>query len=165
MMDQNRAERPAWLHATVCFIRREQKILLQERPAGRRWAGILNGPGGKIEKGETPLQAVEREIAEETSLQLAGVTAHGMLRLTFESEPVHNLAVHVFSASEFIGTPHGAEGTLDWFAEDRLPFERMWPDQRYWLPLVLAGGRVEAVCSFDASGASLLSCQLQLSLP
>jgi mutator protein MutT len=165
MMDQDHVELTGCIYATVCFIRKDQKILLQERPAGRRWAGILNGPGGKIEKGETPLQAMKREIAEETSLHLGSVAAHGMLRLTFESAPVQNLAVHVFSASGFTGNPRGAEGTLRWFAEDRLPFDRMWPDQRYWLPLVLAGGQVEAVCTFDASGGILRSCQLQLSLP
>jgi 8-oxo-dGTP pyrophosphatase MutT (NUDIX family) len=152
-------------NATVCFIRRDNKVLLQERTAGRRWAGILNGPGGKIEDNETPLAAVTREIAEETSLRLDDVTAHGTVRLIFDGAKDRHLLVHVFSASRFVGRPRAVEGPLRWFREDRLPFDRMWPDQRYWLPLVLAGGRLDVVCLFDAAGRVLRSCRLQLRLP
>jgi mutator protein MutT len=153
------------LNATVCFIRKDHKILLQRRPSGRRWAGILNGPGGKIENNETPLQAVSREIAEETSLELIDATAHGTVRLILGDDDDQDLLVHVFSTSNFTGRPRGAEGALRWFSENQLPFDRMWPDQRYWLPLVLSGGQLDVVCSFDAAGKVLQSCRLQLSLP
>lgn len=156
---------PKSIAATVCFIRRGRKILLQQRPAGRRWAGVLNGPGGKIEAGETPLAALTREIAEETSLTLGNATAHGTVRLLFDGSPGHELLVHVFTTSQFTGRARGAEGMLRWYSENQLPYDRMWPDQRHWLPLVLAGGRIDAVCSFDATGRVLHSCQLHLRLP
>jgi 8-oxo-dGTP pyrophosphatase MutT (NUDIX family) len=158
-------EQSKCLKATVCFIRKDHKILLQERPCGRRWAGILNGPGGKIENDETPLQAVNREISEETSLKLIDVTAHGTVRLILGDGEDQQLLVHVFSTSRFSGRPRGAEGSLRWFSDNRLPFDRMWPDQRYWLPLVLDGGQLDVVCSFDAAGKQLRSCRLQLHLP
>jgi 8-oxo-dGTP pyrophosphatase MutT (NUDIX family) len=153
------------INATVCFIRKGHKILLQQRPAGRRWAGILNGPGGKIENQETPLQALNREITEETSLRLIDPTAHGTVRLILGGDDDQELLVHVFSTSQFTGRPRGAEGTLRWFSENQLPFDRMWPDQRYWLPLVLRGGQLDVVCRFDAAGKVMQSCRLQLSLP
>jgi 8-oxo-dGTP pyrophosphatase MutT (NUDIX family) len=165
MLDGDLADASECTNATVCFIRRGQKVLLQERTAGRRWAGILNGPGGKIENDETPLEAVTREIAEETSLRLGDATAHGTVRLIFDGAEDRRLLVHVFSSSRFVGRPRGVEGPLRWFDEDRLPFDRMWPDQRYWLPLVLAGGRLDVVCLFDAAGRVLRSCRLQLTLP
>lgn len=158
-------ERSRCIDATVCFIRKKGKILLQQRPAGRRWAGILNGPGGKIEPDEAPLQALSREIAEETSLRLDDVAQHGTVRLIFAGSEDRQLLVHVFSTSHFTGRPRGAEGSLRWFSENQLPFDRMWPDQRYWLPLVLAGGRLDAVCWFNATGSVLRACKLQLSLP
>jgi 8-oxo-dGTP diphosphatase len=165
MHSRDRTAGATRINATVCFIRRGHKILLQERPAGRRWAGILNGPGGKIEDNETPLQAVSREIAEETSLKLDHAVCHGRVRLIFDGTEDPQLLVHVFSTSQFTGQPRGAEGSLRWFSEKQLPYDRMWPDQRYWLPLVLAGGSLDAVCSFDPAGRVLRSCRLDLRLP
>jgi hypothetical protein len=37
----------------------------------------------------------------------------------------------------------------------------MWLDQRYWLPIVLAGGHVQGLCVFESDeGRTLLDCQL-----
>jgi 8-oxo-dGTP diphosphatase len=55
---------------TLCFIlHRDQVLLLRRR--FEPWAGLLNGVGGKLEPGETPLACVMREVAEETGLMLA----------------------------------------------------------------------------------------------
>ena len=48
------------MHATLMFVLRDGRILLIEKKRGLG-AGKINGPGGKIEPGETPLQAVMRE--------------------------------------------------------------------------------------------------------
>jgi len=150
--------------AVVCFIRRNKKVLLQERAQHQRWAGTLNGPGGKIESGESPLEAIKREVAEETALQIHDVTSHGTLRLVFSSAAEPDLFVHVFSTSTFNGRSRGTAGRLQWFQDDGLPFDRMCPDQRYWLPLVLAGGRLDGICRFNGGGPQLCSCELQLTL-
>ncbi len=152
------------INATVCFISRNNKILLQKRPDRQRWAGILNGPGGKIERNETPLQAVIREVAEETTLVIRETTLHGTVRLVFNGSREQQLLVHIFSTSTFSGRPRGAEGTLRWYSKEQLPFDRMWPDQRYWLPLVLAGGRLNALSHFDEAGSILQASELHLQL-
>jgi hypothetical protein len=36
-----------------------------------------------------------------------------------------------------------------WFSSDQLPYEQMWPDDKHWLPLVLAGKRVQGEFQFD----------------
>lgn len=149
--------------ATVCFIRRNDKVLLQRRTPGRLWAGRLNGPGGKIDVGETPEAAVVREVREETGLLLLRHTHHGALDLIFGVPERSRLRVFVFSCSEFAGRARGGrEGALRWYGERSLPYHRLWPDMRYWLPLVLDGGSVEGTCVFDEGGDRLLSCSLSL---
>jgi 8-oxo-dGTP diphosphatase len=150
--------------ATVCFVRRDGKLLLQERAAGRIWAGRLNGPGGKIDAGETAEAAVVREVAEETGLRLDAPVPHGVLDLIFGASE-DRLRVFIFLCATFSGRARGGhEGRLRWYGERNLPFARLWPDMRYWLPAVLDGGSVTGHCVFDATGDRLLSCSLRLDL-
>ena len=50
--------------ATILFIIKDGQVLLIEKKTGLG-AGKINGPGGKIEPGETPLEAAIRETQEE----------------------------------------------------------------------------------------------------
>jgi 8-oxo-dGTP diphosphatase len=153
--------------ATVAFLRRNGRLLLhlQERAPGRIWAGRLNGPGGKLEPGETPKRAVVREVAEETGLHLAAPMPHGALDLVFGDPARSRLLVHVFTCQSFTGRARGGrEGTLRWYPEARLPYHRLWPDMRYWLPAVLDGGSVAGTCVYDETGHRLLACTLTLDL-
>lgn len=54
---------------TICFIKRDEEVLLLNRNSPPV-QGMWNGVGGKMEKGETPLSSVQREVAEETNLFL-----------------------------------------------------------------------------------------------
>jgi 8-oxo-dGTP diphosphatase len=65
------------LRYTLCFCRQDGLVLMLYR-ARPPHQGMWNGTGGKIELGETPLQGVQREVAEETGLMLR--TADFMLR-------------------------------------------------------------------------------------
>jgi 8-oxo-dGTP diphosphatase len=150
--------------ATVCFVRREGKVLLQRRAAGRLWAGRLNGPGGKVEPDESPAASAVREVGEETGLRLEEVRACGRLDLVYGEPVTRRILVHVFECERFGGRVRGREGRLRWYPEARLPYERMWPDNLYWLPCVLAGGTVEGSCRYDDAGTRLLSCELTLRL-
>ncbi len=57
---------------TLCFVLREGKILLIEKKR-RLGAGKVNGPGGRIEPGETPEQAAIRETQEEIGITPVGI--------------------------------------------------------------------------------------------
>ena len=54
--------------ATLCEIIHGGRILLQRKSAGRFGEGKWNGPGGKVQPGETPLKCVVREVRAETGL-------------------------------------------------------------------------------------------------
>jgi 8-oxo-dGTP diphosphatase len=150
--------------ATVCFVRRDGKVLLQRRAAGRLWPGRLNGPGGKVEAGETPAASVVREVGEETGLRLEELREAGTLDLVYGEPPSRRILVHVFVCERFGGRARGREGLLRWYPEASLPYARMWPDNLYWLPGVLDGGTVEGSCRYDDAGMRLLACQLTLQL-
>jgi 8-oxo-dGTP diphosphatase len=54
------------------FSRCEQRVVLIEKNRPEWQAGLLNGPGGKIEPGETTLEAIRREFREEAGLDIPG---------------------------------------------------------------------------------------------
>lgn len=148
--------------ATVCFIERNGKVLLQLKAAHKFGGGRWNGPGGKVEEQEEPEGGIIREVYEETCLAIDEPQFHGTITIAFGAPEQYRLTAYVYVARTFTGHPSGnEEGRLRWFPMNRLPYDRMWLDQRYWLPIVLAGGHVQGLCVFeDDEGRTLLDCQL-----
>jgi len=153
------------LQTVTCLILRGDEILLQERPAGRIWAGMLNGPGGKVDAGETPAQAVVREVHEETGLAIVDPQPRGALTLHIPARQPLVLRVDIFVVKTFAGDAVEREGALSWHNRHRLPFDRMWADQRYWLAAVLDGFSVEGSVAYEADSLRLIDCRLSLRLP
>lgn len=54
----------------AAVIQQEEKYLVCRRPAHKTHGGLWEFPGGKIETGETLLQAAQRELKEELSLHV-----------------------------------------------------------------------------------------------
>lgn len=61
-------KRPTWIPVVTGLIRREEQVLLGRRPEGHSLAGLWEFPGGKIELGETPQEALVRELNEELGI-------------------------------------------------------------------------------------------------
>ena len=64
--------------ANLCFILQDGKILLMRKKRGFG-AGKINAPGGKIDPGETPLDAAVRETFEELGVSPLGAEQRGEL--------------------------------------------------------------------------------------
>lgn len=112
------------------------RILLIEKHRGLG-KGKVNGPGGRLEPGETPREAAIRETEEEILVRPTDVEAAGELRFQFVDGL--SLEVHVFRAGGFVGEPGATEeATPLWAPLDRIPYERMWEDDAVWLPLLLS---------------------------
>jgi 8-oxo-dGTP diphosphatase len=144
--------------ATVLFVVRDGRILLIHKKRGLG-AGKVNGPGGRIDPGETPLECALRETREELRVTPLGVRACGELRFQF----VDGLSIHgyVFTASDCDGVPREtAEARPFWVAQDAIPFERMWADDRLWFPPMLAGRHFDGRFLFD--GDALLGWELEV---
>ena len=61
------------------------------------------------------------------------------VRFEFLGDPVI-LEVNIFKAVEFDGQPIETEEMKpQWFHVNNIPYDKMWPDDKYWLPLFLAG--------------------------
>ncbi len=54
---------------TAALVRRNNQILIAQRPATGRFANKWELPGGKIDPGETPQQCLQRELREELGLE------------------------------------------------------------------------------------------------
>jgi 8-oxo-dGTP diphosphatase len=133
--------------ATLLFVIRGGEILLIRKQRGLG-AGKINGPGGRIDPGETPLACAIREVEEELLVTPTGVEPRGELRFQFVAG--HSIHGFVFSASNCLGEPQTTpEAVPLWTPLGQIPWDEMWSDDRYWLPLLLEGSDVEGSFLFD----------------
>ena len=111
---------PTVLVSAVALIDRDGRVLLAQRPAGKRMAGLWEFPGGKIETGETPEASLIRELGEELGID----TAESCLApLTFASHSYDDfhLLMLVYVCRKWSGTPRPLEGgELAWVRASRL---------------------------------------------
>lgn len=61
-----------------------------------------------------------------------------------------NLVFHLYIAYEWVGDPtESEEMSPKWFKIDDIPYDNMFPDDKYWLPLILDGKKIKAYFEFD----------------
>ena len=127
---------------TLCLVHDDTHILLGMKKRGFG-AGRWNGFGGKVNLGETIEAAARRELFEECGLQAEVLEKRGVLRFEFAASP-ETLEVHVFGVVKYGGQPVETEEMRPhWFRLTDIPFDKMWPDDRHWLPLYLEGKRLD----------------------
>ena len=71
---------------TLAFLVIDDRVLLIRKKRGHG-AGKLNGPGGKLDAGETPVECVIRETEEEVGIRLTSPQLLGRFRFVDLSAP------------------------------------------------------------------------------
>jgi len=113
----------------------DMRILLAQRPEGKAMAGLWEFPGGKIEAGETPEDALIRELQEELGIE---TKTSCLAPLTFASHSYDDfhLLMPLYICRRWWGTPQPREGqTLKWVRPENL---RDYPMPEADLPLIPA---------------------------
>jgi 8-oxo-dGTP diphosphatase len=158
-IDVNQIDWSSWKpteYANLCFVIRDGQILLIRKKRGLG-AGKINGPGGRLEKGETALQAAIRETQEEIGVTPTDLGHVG--ELFFQFLDGYKLHVAVFAAEDCVGELRETdEATPIWTDIDKIPYHDMWEDDAHWLPLLLKRNKFRGYFVFD--GEKLLSYRL-----
>ncbi len=138
------------LETTLCLLKKDEQILLAMKKRGFG-EGKYNGVGGKLEKNESPEQAMLRETEEEIKVTPTKYEKVGVIEFDeYYKGKKQNVVFHLYIVNEWKGTPSESEEMKpEWFNINDIPYDRMFPDDSYWLPLVLKGKKVNAYFDFD----------------
>ncbi|MGH7938113.1 MAG: 8-oxo-dGTP diphosphatase, partial [Bryobacteraceae bacterium] len=111
-------------------------------------AGKINGPGWKIDPGETALASALRETFEEVGIRPLGAVERGALHFQFRDG--YSLHCAVFLAHDFAGEARETEEAIPlWTPLHAIPYDEMWQDDRYWLPLLIRGESFAGYFEFE----------------
>jgi len=140
------------------------KILLgmKKRGFGK---GKVNGFGGKLNEGETIAEAAVRELAEEVGIKVKLEELKKMAELAFtfphREDDSWNQKVHVFLVNSWEGEPKESEEmSVEWHDLDKVPLDKMWDSDKYWLPEVLKGRKIKGELSFGEDNSTISSQEI-----
>ena len=107
--------RPTWLLVSAAALRRPDGLwLLHRRPPEKHHGGLWEFPGGKVENGENPKDALVRELHEELGIEVA---APDLVPFAFaESRGGPPIVILLYTCTNWLGEPSSLEGgAVDWF--------------------------------------------------
>ncbi len=120
-------KRPIVIVAACALLDQESAVLIAKRPEGRPLAGLWEFPGGKVEAGEEPEEALIRELHEELGID---IVKRDLTPLTFASHayPDFHLLMPVYLCRRWQGSVAAHEGQeLLWVKPDALHLYDMPP--------------------------------------
>ncbi|HNX16535.1 MAG TPA: 8-oxo-dGTP diphosphatase [Bacilli bacterium] len=127
------------VETVLCYLERDDHFLLLLRNKRKndinhgKWIGV----GGHIEKGETPEEAIKREVKEETNLDLLNYQKRGVILFKNEDKIEK---MHVYSSKDFAGELSDCdEGELKWIKKEEIVNLSLWEGDRIFLPLLING--------------------------
>lgn len=98
------------IRVLAAVAHKEEGYLVCQRPAHKRHGGLWEFPGGKCEPGESDLEAMARELAEELGVEVSKVGTP-----SFEVRDPHSPFLIVFLPVTIVGTPECLEhSALTW---------------------------------------------------
>ncbi len=123
-LDHGRCAVPTLLVSAAILVE-DRKVLLTRRPGGTDLEHLWEFPGGKVEDGESPQQALKRELREEIGID---ADVADVLEVTFWRYPTRDVLLMFFRASIASGTiRHLGVSDHAWVGEDELGSYAMPP--------------------------------------
>jgi 8-oxo-dGTP diphosphatase len=113
----------------AAVIRKDNCVLLCQRPQGKRHGGLWEFPGGKLHKGETLTDALRRELLEELLVEVVSTGA----TLLIEHDVGSLFEIH-FIATEIAGEPFAKEhDRIEWVPIGSCEFYPLAPSDRVFV--------------------------------
>lgn len=123
------------LVVACALVDADNRVLITQRPEGKSLAGLWEFPGGKVEEGETPEDALIRELAEELGIT-TWKTCLAPLSFASHGYEGFHLLMPLYVCRRWEGTPIASEGqAMKWVRPNRLRDHEMPPAD---LPLIPA---------------------------
>ena len=117
---ENAGAVPTVLVVAVALIDPDGRILIAQRPEGKQLAGLWEFPGGKVEAGERPEQALIRELHEELGIDVKEACLAPFVFTSHAYEKFH-LLMPLYLCRRWSGTVVAKEHTaLAWVKPDKL---------------------------------------------
>ncbi|MCA9365520.1 8-oxo-dGTP diphosphatase [Candidatus Kaiserbacteria bacterium] len=140
---------------TLCFLKTKNQICLGYKKRGfgcDKW----NGFGGKLDDGESILEATIRELKEEVEVLANQSDFKKVAEFSFIYEDTGEMLVHVFFIDKWNGEPQETEEMRPaWFDLSKIPYQKMWEDDQHWLPRVLNGEKLTGTVWFNKDGHTI----------
>ncbi|HEX7340830.1 MAG TPA: Nudix family hydrolase [Rhodanobacteraceae bacterium] len=122
--------------AAGVLVDADGRVLLAERPPGKQLAGFREFPGGKLEAGESVVEALRRELREELAIDAEVIDPLPLIEVPWRHGDVElRLIAHRVRAWQ--GTPRSCEGqALDWHVPAQIDPAALAPADRHILHAV-----------------------------
>ena len=127
---------PILLVAAAALVDPDNRVLIAQRPPGKAMAGLWEFPGGKVATGETPEQALVRELREELGIEVCDTCLAPFTFASHRYEAFH-LLMPLYLCRNWEGEVHPREGQmLKWVRASRLAEYPMPPADVPLIPML-----------------------------
>ena len=111
-------EAKKYINVVACVLKKNEKILITSRPETKNFSGFFEFPGGKVEKDECLLEALDREIDEELGIRLDFSKIYYLNNYRILK---HNISLHFFLCLRWFGKAKNKEKQiLQWIVPEEL---------------------------------------------
>ncbi len=123
----------------------DTRILLGEKKKGEIGVGVLSGPGGKLDPGETLEECLIRETREELEVELDPASLDLTARIDFYAAEEIDFRVYVYRCRILSGEVHETADMIPgWYPLTDETFNRTYESDSHWLPLAARGEKFRA---------------------